>query len=1845
MKKLLASFIVLTFLFSCGKKIKTELSNSQDFSSFISAHTAGIVSTGSAIQIKLTESVESFIDISKPIEADYFVFSPSVEGKMTWLDNRTIQFTPKERLTQGTNYVVNFKLIELREVPKDLETFVFQFQTISQSFELSHSGLSTPNQEERGVQVLEGVISLADVLDSGKMEKALSVSQKGRELPIEITALGNNEYRFVAGQVERHLSDNSELTLSVNGKALDCDKDYEETIIVYSQQSFKVTSFEVIQSPQQYVSIHFTDPLANNQNIDGLVTIDGFGGMETVIEGHELKVYPSTQLTGSKEIIVFKGIKNIEGFKLSKQFSSILTFEAIKPNVKEFGDGVIIPSEGKMNFPFEAVNLKAVDIVLTKVYENNILQFFQVNNLDNSNQLKRVGKKIMTKKLDLTKTGVELSKWNTFSIDLSSVIEPNDGSLYQIRIRFKKEYSNYNCEKKSADGLEEIESSESVEKEWSEDDWGTYDYDYYDDYEYYEYDYDYSQRDNPCHSMYYRNKGVTKNILLSDIGIIAKAGTDGILHVMANNINSTLPMSGVDLEIVNFQQQVIANVSTDGEGMASIKLDEKPFVVIASKGGQRGYIKLRDAESLSLSKFDVSGATIQKGIKGYIYGERGVWRPGDSLYLSFMLEDKNNILPQNHPVEFTFYNPKNQLVDRKVRTNSMNGLYSFRTATTQDALTGNYRAEVKVGNRKFVQYLKVETVKPNRLKVNLETKSELISKKDKTTIDLSAKWLHGSPASKLKTKVDVSIDQKGTSFKKFEGYQFDDPLKRYYANDFTVFDARLSEEGKANFPLKFNIPSASPGMLNAHFTTKVFEEGGAFSIHRKSLSYSPYTSYVGVKVPKGDLYAGTLEINKTHRIKLANVSETGNPLSNSIEVKIYKVEWRYWWDRYDNDLSSYISRSSVRPLMNKTISTKVGRSYIDFKPTSWGRYLVTVKDKKSGHSTGQVFYADERYWSRSNKSDKEFASMLAFSTDKESYQVGEEVKFSFPSKSGGRALISIENGSRIIEKKWITTEDKETKGSIVVTEEMTPNVFLHITMLQPHKNTLNNVPLRMYGIVPISIENKNSHLEPVIEMSSVLRPETTATIKVKEKTGKKMTYTLAVVDEGLLDLTNFKTPDPWNRFYAREALGVKTWDIYDYVLNAFKLEQSKILAVGGGGEINLDKKTAKANRFTPMVRFIGPFELKNGQNSHKIKVPNYVGSVRVMVVAGQELKYGSTEKTVPVRNPLMVLGTLPRVVGPNENITLPVDVFAMESHVKNVTVNIKTNEFFTSEKNTEKLTFEKEGDEVVRFQLKTANKLGIGKVSIVATSGKEKASYDFEIDVRPANPVVSDVKETMIEAGESWESDYAFDGIEGTNEVSMEISSFPSINLEKRLGYLIQYPHGCIEQTTSSVFPQLYLSNFSKLSSSRKIEIEQNIKEAINRFISFQTANGGFGYWPGDANDNEWGTNYATHFLIEAERKGYSLPYGMKNKLLSYLRTKARNWQPNRSKFKYRNQSHEIIQAYRLYILALANKGELGAMNRMKENKDLSVNTKWRLAGAYKLLGQDNVANNLIFGVSTDIEEYTEYSYSYGSSLRDEAMILEVLSRMDDKAKAGILAKKIADQLGDNNRWMSTQTTAYSLIAMSQFLEGSTTSNQMKFSYSIQGKQQDINSNDPMFIARIKPSSLENGKAFLTNKGNGLLYVKLVTKGIPVETNDLVKNSNLTMSVKYVDMNGKTINPNKISQGTDFKMEVMVYNPGVKGDIEEMALTQIFPSGWEIHNARMNNYTTSGNSYYDYQDIRDDRVFTYFSLPKGKTKIFSIHLNATYDGRFYMPSILCEAMYDNSVSALQPGKWVEVLRN
>jgi hypothetical protein len=1823
--------LVIYFLFFTKKP--THIAFNPAFTTYISAYTSGNISKESPVRIQLAKEF-SKEEIDKLNGIELFEFSPDIQGKTVWRDGYTVEFVPEKPFQSGDMYNTEFALGKITSVPKDLGTFIFSFQVVKQSFDVVVEGLKTPEKLKPERQQLHGSLLTADVEDSESMKKVLEAKQDNHELPIRWEADGERKnFHFTVDSIIRS-ENTSAVLLTWNGNPIDVDIKSSQEVPVPALDEYILVANQVFYNPEQYLLLQFSSPLLENQNLDGLIRIGQVTNLRFVILDNEIRVYAPQRLVGMMEVFVDMGIQNSLKKKLKETLHFNVSFEEMLPAVRLVNSGVILPNTGKLAFPFESVNLRAVDVKVIKIFENNIKQFLQVNSLDGDYQLRRVGKIVANKTIALDEDKLlNLNKWNRFSIDLDELIKAEPGAIYQITLGFKQAYSLYSCQEKAGEITEEeTDNEEGYYNEYDE---------YYDSY-YYPQGYDWYQRDNPCHISYYTsNRWVSRNILASDLGLIAKKGSgDNILFVV-NDLKTTKPVANVSLEVFDYQQQLIAEGSTNRDGIAYLSVKEVPYLLIATDGSQKGYLRLDDGSSLSLSKFDISGENTQQGIKGFIYGERGVWRPGDTLYLMFMLEDRMKTIPVNHPVSFELFNPLGQLVRKMMLTESVDGIYDFQTYTASDAPTGVWNVKVKVGGATFQKSIRIETIMPNRLKLNLDFGGAIY--KDQTINGiLQANWLHGAVAKKLKTTIEVTLTGAKTSFKKFPAYSFDDPTRKFESEKKIIFDGEIDESGKAKIAPEFRTENAS-GMLNAIFVTRVFEPGGNFSIDKFAIPYYPYNTFIGMQLPDNEKSNATIYTNTNHKVKIVAVDQQGNLTTKckKVEVQLYKVEWRWWWDRSDEDLTNYNTSSYHKPIKNEIITLTNGQGEYNLRIDypEWGRYLIRVCDETGGHCTGQSFYVDwASEYAHAAKNQPGGATMLSFTSDKPGYLVGENVLLTIPTGNEGRALVSIENGSRVLQTNWVDVSPGQTQFSFKATQEMTPNVFVHVTLLQPHAQTLNDLPIRMYGIIPILVEDPATKLKPVISMKDVLRPEEKSKITISEKNGKEMNYTIAIVDDGLLDLTRFKTPDPWTSFNAKEALGVKSWDLYDNVIGAWSAQLERMFSIGGD-DFNRPKDDKKAKRFKPVVISLGPFHLKKGEKqSHEFTMPQYVGSVRAMVVCAHEGAYGSTEKTVPVRKPLMLLATLPRVIGPGETVSLPVNVFAMEKNVSEVTVEVQANELFTIEgENRAMVRFTEVGDKLVNFNLKVKPVLGIGKVRIIARSGNETAEYSVEIDVRNPNPYITDVIDTIIGSGQKLLMPYKPLGMSGTNTGMLEVSSFPPINLGKRLDYLIHYPYGCVEQTTSSVFPQLFLSKFVDLSPQKKFAVETNIKAGIQRLSTFQIPDGGLAYWPGNNQADEWSTSYAGHFMIEAQMLGYNLPPTFLEQWKKYQRTKATNWVLG----AYERSS--LMQAYRLYTLALAKAPELGAMNRLREQVNLPIETLWCLAAAYQLAGQSEVAKALTAQIGTTVNTYTEMGTSYGSDLRDKAMMLEALTLIGDQAKAGNLMKEIAGRLS-NNEWLSTQTTAYCLVAIAKFIDKNGASDKLSFSYKIDGIPKEISTVSPFSQINIPMKNTEKGQVEIMNNSKGVLFTRIILTGQP-ESGDSkgTKENNLKITVTYKTLEGKDIDVSKLQQGTDFMAEVTVFNPGMRGNYEQMALSQVFPSGWEIHNTRL--FGTEGGlkaSPFTYQDIRDDRVYTYFDIRRNQSLTFYVLLNASYNGRFFLPSTNCEAMYDASINARVPGKWVEV---
>lgn len=1842
-------FILLTLitgLTSCARSQK-EIIPSSEYAPYVSAYTGGIVSQSSPIRIELVQD-QPMVDLNNELKENPFSFSPSLKGKAYWVNNTTIEFVPEEgALKPGEMYQATFELGDFVKVDKELATFEFTFRVQESNFSLTLEPLEV-TATDPAIATLRGEIRFSDKATREQVEKMLSVSGTPKPLPT-ITIEPSNDasrYSFALKQIARTDKDYN-LEVKADGSSAGIDHHINETVLIPAKGNFRFLSAQRIEQPENGLQVVFSDPLSESQDLKGLIEIAGLSSYIFQVTGNKVDIYFEPNQLSQLSLNIHEGVKNWEGKQLGT--SHTLSFGELspKPQIELLTSGAILPDSKNLIIPFRAVNLYAVDLKVIRIFENNVLMFMQTNSLSSANELRRSGRLVYKKTLYLgNDPSKNVHQWEDYSIDLSGLIRQEPGAIYRIVLSFKQDYSAYPCGDSkqmqytaTAGQLTKVASTELSEED--EATWNT-PQSYYGGYEDMNWNnYKWEERDNPCHASYYMlsDRMASCNVLASNIGMIVKRNSLNKVWVAVNNILDTTPVKKAHVIAYNFQLQPIGTGTTDAGGFATIECKGVPFIVVAEADKQKAYVKVADGEEQSVSRFDVGGKEIQKGLKGFIYGERGVWRPGDTLHIGFMLEDRTRRIPDRHPVALELYNPRGQFYSKQILTNGLNGVYAFALPTRADDPTGLWNAYVKVGGTAFHKSLRIETVKPNRLKINLLLSSKILQAADKEKfVNLVASWLTGATASELKAKVEMSLSKVNTQFKSYPQYLFNNPATEFTTSKTEVYDGRLTVDGHASFTLKLPEASNAPGMLQANITTRVFEPGGDASINVQPIPYSPFTSYVGINLnqPKGKY----IETDKNHTFDVVTVDANGKPVSRTgLEYKIYRIGWSWWWENAEESFATYINSSSYTPVSAGRLDTKGGKAQFSFRVDypGWGRYLVYVKDPASGHATGGTIYVDWPEWrGRSNKTDPSGIKMLAFTLDKESYEIGETATAIIPAAAGGRALVSLENGSTVMHREWIEVSAKgDTKFSFKVLPEMAPNVYLHISLLQPHAQTVNDLPLRMYGVMPVFVTNKQTVLEPQIKMPDVLRPETAFTVSVSEKNGKPMTYTLAIVDDGLLDLTNFKTPDPWNDFYAREALGIRTWDMYDDVLGAYAGSYSSMFSTGG--DETLKPSDAKANRFKPVVKFLGPFVLGKGKSqTHRITLPMYVGSVRTMVVAGQDGTYGNAEKTTPVRTPLMVLASLPRVLSTQEEILLPVNVFAMESGVKNVTVSVGTSGKARLVDGTQQsVTFTQTGDKLVFFKLKTGSSTGKETIRLTATGNGQTTQETIEIEVRNPNPVVTLRESQWTESGKSCELGYALGSNAAGSSVRLEVSRIPSVDFSRRFDFLFDYQHDCTEQLTSKALPLLFIGQFKAIDAAESEKIKANVQEAIKKLYARQLPNGGFVYWPGNASADEWITSYAGMFLWMAQEKGYAVNANVLNKWKRFQRAAAQNWKAPSREAEYNYNQWNLQQAFRLYTLALANAPEQGAMNRMKEmQQELPLQAKWRLAAAYALTGKMKPANELVYNAQTTVEPYSSASGNlvYGSFHRDESMILETLLLMKREREALNQAKVVSRNLSQES-FFSTQSTAFALMAMGRLAEQ--LSGTLDFQWTVNGKQQPaVKSAKALFEASLSPSP-KTGKVTVKNTGRGTLSVDVVTRTQLVNDTLPAIANNLRLDVRYVGASGSPVTVNQLKQGTDFTALVTVANISGTTDYTNLALTQIIPSGWEIVNEQIatapGQPTPTGN--YTYQDIRDDRVLTYFNLAQGQSKTFTVRLQATYAGAFILPAVQCEAMYDAGVQA------------
>ena len=740
----------------------------------ISHHTRGIVSQRERIRVVFFEDLVDVEQVGQSADAMVRV-EPAIDGSASFASRREIMVVPGRDLASGGAYRVTLTPGELAGIPADLERYQFVVQVMRRELEVEVSGLGRdPATDDR--LALHGTLVTADLDDADAVERVITADFRGETLDVrwQHDADGRHHEFTVAG-ITRGAGTET-LRVAWEGSPLEAEQQGELDVAVPARDQFLVTRIDAVQDTRQYVLVHFSDELDPRQNLNGLVGMNG-ASFASSIERNTLKIFPEQRVSGTVTVTLEPGIRSAQGGRMDDRTERTVAFAEDKPAVRFAGRGVVLPANEILSVPIEAINVRSVQLTAFRVYEANVGQFLQINRLDGSAELDRTGRTLWRRTIPLESVGSD--RWRRYSLDVTDVVGSEPGALIRLTLSINRSNSTYPCSDE-ADRVPAVLEGPPADRDHY-DPVGASSWDYAEAY-YQVGQLDWSAREDPCKDAYYRwsdQVSDSRNFLASNIGIVAKTDPHGTVLVTTTDLRTAEPLGGVSVTFLSFQNRPLGRVTTTADGMARTVLEGVPFYAVAENGGDTGYLKMSPGTALPTSPFDVGGATVADGLKGVIYGERGVWRPGDDIHLTFVLEDEANPVPESHPATLQLFNPLGQRVLSATNATPTDGFYAFAAGTEPDAPTGDWTAWVNVGGARFSTNLKVETVVPNRLKVELDVGEgePPLGPDAPIEADLFGQWLNGAIARNLDADVEVRLSPVPTRFDRFTDFVFDDPAR------------------------------------------------------------------------------------------------------------------------------------------------------------------------------------------------------------------------------------------------------------------------------------------------------------------------------------------------------------------------------------------------------------------------------------------------------------------------------------------------------------------------------------------------------------------------------------------------------------------------------------------------------------------------------------------------------------------------------------------------------------------------------------------------------------------------------------------------------------------------------------------------------------------------------------------------------------------------------------------------------------------------------------------------------------------------------------------------------------
>lgn len=1322
-------------------------------------------------------------------------------------------------------------------------------------------------------------------------------------------------------------------------------------------------------------------------------------------------------------------------------------------------------------------------------------------------------------------------------------------------------------------------------------------------------------------------------VLVTDLGIVAKRGEDDLLVWIASYENLEVK-PGVSVKVLSYQNQTLAEGATDENGLvhftglAEAFQENRPFLIYAEQGDDLSFLVFNQF-GIDTTGLDVGGVEpTTAGFMGYVYGERDIYRPGEVVEGAAILRQADLTTPPSIPITLKWVGPRGRELDTLSLEMNEEGIAPYAFDVPAYALTGSHTLELVVAEEVVASYeFKVEEFLPDRIKVELETSQEAPRPGAEYSYSVQSQYFFGPPASGLAVESRVQLLPASFAPDGFDAYVFGDSQKSFDDMELTVDEDTLDDNGTARFT--FTVPDGltPPAALAARMVARVSERGGRGVSVMQQVPAHAYSRYPGIKrLGRQGVDPGS-KITFEYVVLSPEGEKTGG---EGLVAELYRNHWQTVLRRTPSGSFRYYSERDPKLIRTTQIDDSSEGSFT-MTPPQHGSYSVVLRDA-SGASSRVDFYAGG--WGYSPWA-VENAATIELAPDKAEYGPGEMASIQVRAPFSGKLLVTVE-GRSVHHVATYSMDGNTAQVDFPIREEYGPNVYVTAVLVRSAGATEPGKVSRAFGAAPIFVNRTVNKASVSIDAPDTVRPKTAMEVVVR--TEPDAMVTLAAVDEGILSLIDQESPDPFPHFYAKRRLQVESYDTFAMLFP----EVEGVSPVGGGlgKEISKFVSTDALRRVKPVAFWFAPVRANaEGLATFALELPEFQGALRYMAVSVKDKRFGAADAQTKVRSPLVVTPTLPRFLAMDDEIKVPVAVRNDTPGDGVFTVSFIVSGPGEVDSAEKEVAIPKGQEKLVLFTLRATGE-GVLAASFTASGNEETMEANVELPVRPALPPRTVVESGMMTGARQTFPDVDENAFRNEGLVrEVYLGPSPMVRFTRSLKYLLQYPYGCVEQTTSSAFPLLYLGDVAaELDPDLDTRgVPSMIQAGIQRLQAMQVDSGGFAMWPGGRIAYDFGSFYATHFLVEALEAGYtSAQFGL-DSALGYMANEVRKQLDN-------NDRNLRQLCYGLYVLALAGQPDKGSMDHVRSyyGQQLDSLSGALLGAAYALTGDDEALEQLMEGRWSTIRDKNTQRETGGflsSPLRDAALRLVVLQRqLPRDTRVTEFVQELVRKL-EAEQYISTQKTAWAIIALGQFYRN--IADKPSFTGTLLADGEEVtrfSSESPLALtgdAAINgPKTLE----IVMDQGDeaGSLFYTVRTIGTPKDAAYAPYEQGLSIERTFYDREGEPTDLTDVKQGDLVVLELDIASN--VGKVSNIAMLNMLPAGLEVENPRLESteslpWLDAQSDDTDYVDLRDDRVIFFLDLPESEVQTVYVLLRAVTAGNFQLPPVLAEAMYDPQIAA------------